>query len=116
MSLWKNYSITVEETQGMYLVQLKGKITRGEASDKLRQSVEQLLNSNKKVVVLNMRKVKKIDNHGIAALVAAYGTSQQRRSRLKLMDPSKEVLQALDKVFLTAFVDVCRNETEALAG
>ena len=93
---------------------LKGKFVGPKAGKTLSEHMNRLLAANKKKIVLNLKEVRRIDNHGAAALLAAYGLAEQKGGELKLASPRKEVRKVLDKVLLTIFVDVCPTEKDAL--
>lgn len=112
---WKSYNIKARESQGVSILDVSGGITRGKAPQALRERVNQLLAANKRTILLNLKEIRRIDNHGIAALLAAYSSAQQQGGELRLVNPSKEVQQRLDDILLTVFLDVYGDEAEALA-
>ena len=111
---WNSYSIKVRDAQGVTVLDLKGKMVGEKDSETLGERVSQLLAANKKRFVLNLKKVRRIDNYGVAALLGAYKLISEKRGKLSLVNPSQEVKKQLDKIFLTAFLDVHDNEQEAL--
>ncbi len=111
---WDSYSIKVRDAQGVTILDLKGKMVGEKDSESLGERVSQLLAANKKRFVLNLKKVRRIDNYGVAALLGAYKLISEKRGKLSLVNPSQEVKKQLDKVFLTAFLDVHDSEQEAL--
>ncbi len=111
---WDSYSIKVRDAQGVTVLDLKGKMVGEKDRKTLGERVSQLLAANKKRFVLNLKKVRRIDNYGVAALLGAYKLISEKRGELNLVNPSQEVKKQLDKVFLTAFLDVHDNEQEAL--
>ena len=111
---WDSYSIKVRDAQGVTILDLKGKMVGEKDSETLGERVSQLLAGNKKRFVLNLKKVRRIDNYGVAALLGAYKLISEKRGKLSLVNPSQEVKKQLDKIFLTAFLDVHDNEQEAL--
>ncbi len=111
---WDSYSIKVRDTQGVTVLDLKGKMVGEKDSESLGKRVSQLLAVNKKRFVLNLKKVRRIDNYGVAALVGTYKLISEKRGKLSLVNPSQEVMKQLDKVFLSAFLDVHDSEQEAL--
>ena len=111
---WDSYSIKVRDAQGVTILDLKGKMVGEKDSETLGERVSQLLASNKKRFVLNLKKVRRIDNYGVAALLGAYKLISEKRGKLSLVNQSQEVKKQLDKIFLTAFLDVHDNEQEAL--
>ena len=111
---WDSYSIKVRDAQGVTILDLKGKMVGEQNSEILGERVSQLLAVSKKRFVLNLKKVRRIDNYGVAALLGAYKLISEKRGKLSLVNPSQEVKKQLDKIFLTAFLDVHDSEQEAL--
>ncbi|MBI4462930.1 MAG: STAS domain-containing protein [Acidobacteria bacterium] len=112
---WKSYGIKTRESGSVTVLDLHGRITRGKASDNLRERVGQLLAANRKRILLNMAEVSQIDSDGMATLVGAYNSTWQQHGQLKLVTPTGQVKQALDSLLLTALLEVYASEAEALA-
>lgn len=113
MLAWKTYTIKARESSGVVILELGGKIVEGKACEQVREAVKQLL-ADHKMILLNLKKVRHIDNHGTAALLSACNAAWQQHAELKLVKPNPEIREALDNVFLTVFLDVYNDEKEAL--
>ncbi len=111
---WGRFRIKGRVSRGVAILDLKGKIVGPKAGKTLSEHMNRLLAANKKKIGLNLKKLRRIDNHGAAAFLAAYKLTEQKRGELKLVSPRKEVRKVLDKVLLTVFIDVCPTEKDAL--
>ena len=112
---WKTLSIKIRETQGVTVLDLKGKITLGEACDSLRELLKQLLAANKNKTLLNLAQITFIDAMGLGTLTRALVWARKKGGELKLAAPSKQVHRALEVTGLITAFEVYASEEEALA-
>lgn len=96
------------------VVDLSGRITLGEGSALLRQTVRGLLDDQRTRIVLNLADVDYIDSSGIGELVSAYTTAKGRGGELKLLHLSKKVHDLLQLTKLYTVFDVYTDENAAL--
>lgn len=96
------------------VVDLSGRITLGEGSALLRQTVRGLLDDQRTRIVLNLADVDYIDSSGIGELVSAYTTAKGRGGELKLLHLSKKVHDLLQPTKLYTVFDVYTDENAAL--
>ena len=107
--------INIRETQGIAVLELNGRLVLGQECDTLRNHVKQLLASNKKKIVLNLRKVNYSDSVGLGCLAAAFTSIRNQDGELKLIEPSKRVQEVLDLTRLNTIFEVYATEEDALA-
>ncbi len=110
-----NLDIHNREVKGISILDLGGRLTLGEESNALREEVKQLINTDKKNILLNLANVTYIDSTGIATLVALYKSSQAKDGTLKLLSLSKKFQETLQLTRLLTVFETFPNEAQALA-
>ena len=96
------------------VVSLKGKITLGEASQSVRNTVEQLVNENCPNIVFNLLGVPYIDSAGLGALTMSYTKTKAAGGLLKLAETQVRVKDALEMTRLTRLFPLYATEKEAI--
>jgi anti-sigma B factor antagonist len=99
---------------GITIVDCSGRITLGEGSVVLRDSVKDLLGKGQKKILLNLGDVNYIDSSGIGELVSAYTTVKNQGGELKLLNLTKKVHDLLQITKLYTVFDVRDDETTAV--
>ena len=79
------------QVDGVTIVDCSGRITLGEGSVILRDTVRDLLTKGNKKIVLNLSEVNYIDSSGIGELVSAFTTTKNQGGELKLLNLTKKV-------------------------
>ena len=74
--------ISTRQVDGVTIVDCSGRITLGEGSVTLRETVTQLLGKGEKKILLNLGDVNYIDSSGIGELVSAFTTVRKPASAL----------------------------------
>jgi len=94
-----------------------GRITLGEGSVTLRDTVRDLLSKGNKKIVLNLAEVNYIDSSGIGELVSAFTTTKKIRAANSncSTSPKKCTTCSRSPSFYTVF-DVKDDETAAVKG
>lgn len=99
---------------GVCIVDLSGRITHGEGSVTLRNTVrEQVAEGNKKIL-LNLGDVNYIDSSGVGELVSAFTTIRNQGGELKLLNLTKKVHDLLQITKLYTVFDVSDDEAAAV--
>jgi anti-sigma B factor antagonist len=96
------------------IVDFSGKITLGEGSAMLRNTVRELINSGNKKILLSLYDVDYIDSSGIGELVSAYTTVKNASGELKLLHLTKRVHDILQITRLFTVFDVQSEEGAAI--
>jgi anti-sigma B factor antagonist len=99
---------------GITIVDCSGRITLGEGSVVLRDSIKDLLGKGQKKILLNLGDVNYIDSSGIGELVSAYTTVKNQGGELKLLNLTKKVHDLLQITKLYTVFDVRDDETTAV--
>jgi anti-sigma B factor antagonist len=76
--------IVEKALNGIAVLDLRGRITLGDETANLRQMVNDLLNSGRKQIVLNLKGVNYIDSSGLSTLIACFISSRKQGGSLKL--------------------------------
>jgi anti-sigma B factor antagonist len=108
-------SIASRELDGVSIVDLSGRITLGEGSVQLRETIRDLISKGQKNILLNLGDVNYIDSSGLGELVSAYTTSKNQGASLKLLNLSKKVKDVLQLTKLYTVFDVYDDEASAIA-
>jgi anti-sigma B factor antagonist len=99
---------------GVTVVDCSGRITLGEGSITLRETVSQLLSQNQKKILLNLADVNYIDSSGIGELVSAFTTVRKQGGDLKLLNLTKKVHDLLQITKLYTVFEVKDDEAAAI--
>jgi anti-sigma B factor antagonist len=105
--------ISTRQVDGVTVVDCSGRITLGEGSVTLRETVSQLLGKNQKKILLNLADVNYIDSSGIGELVSAF-TTVRKQGDLKLLNLTKKVHDLLQITKLYTVFDVSDDEAAAV--
>jgi anti-sigma B factor antagonist len=71
-------TIASREVDGVTVLDLSGRITLGEGSVQLRDSIRDLISKGQKNILLNLGDVNYIDSSGLGELVSAYTTAKTK--------------------------------------
>jgi len=105
---------STRQIDGVTIVDLSGRITLGEGSIVLRDTVRDLLSKGQKKILLNLGDVNYIDSSGIGELVSAFTTSKNQGGELKLLHLTKKVHDLLQITKLYTVFDVQDDEAAAV--
>jgi anti-sigma B factor antagonist len=96
------------------VVDVAGRITLGEGSSALRDSVREMVGKGQKKILLNLGEVSYIDSSGIGELVSAFTTVTNGGGQLKLLNLTKRVKDLLQITKLYTVFDVHESEVSAI--
>jgi anti-sigma B factor antagonist len=105
----------MRDVSGVVIVDLSGRITLGEASGKLRDTVRDLLSKGNKKILLNLGDVTYIDSSGLGELVSSYTTAANQGAKVKLLNVQKKVNDLLQITKLYTVFDSFDDESKAVA-
>ena len=106
--------ITNRETDGVTVLTLDGRIVLGEETNKVRESVKNLVSQGKKKIVLDMKNVTMIDSSGLGALVAAYSSAKSAGASLRLSNLGAHFNEILQITKLLTVFDISKTEEDAV--
>jgi anti-sigma B factor antagonist len=92
-----------------------GKITLGEGTMAVRNTMRDIVNSGGKKIVLNLAHVNYIDSSGIGELVHTYTTVTGSGGQLRLLNLTKKLHDPLQIAKLLTVFETYDNEPAALA-
>jgi anti-sigma B factor antagonist len=104
---------STRHSNGITIVDLRGRFTLGEGAVTVRDTVHDLLSMGQRRILLNLGDVKYIDSCGIGELVSAFTAAKREGGELKLLNLTKRVHDLLQITKLYTVFDV--KDDEALA-
>jgi len=102
------------QVNGVTIVDMSGRITLGEGSVILRDSIRDLIGKGQKKILLNLGDVSYIDSSGIGELVSAFTSVRNQGGELKLLKLTKKVHDLLQITKLYTVFDIKDDEAEAI--
>jgi anti-sigma B factor antagonist len=102
------------QVNGVTVVDMSGRITLGEGSVILRDTIKDLLGKGQKKILLNLGDVTYIDSSGIGELVSAFTSVRNQGGELKLLNLTKKVHDLLQITKLYTVFDIRDDETAAI--
>ena len=96
------------------VIDVSGRITLGEGSSNLRESIRELMAKGSRKILLNLGDVSYIDRWGIGELVSAFTSVANQGGRLKLLNLTKRVRDLLQITKLYTVFDVYDEEAAAV--
>lgn len=96
------------------VVDVAGRITLGEGSSALRDTLRDMVTKNHKKILLNLGEVSYIDSSGIGELVSGFTSVTNSGGQLKLLGLSKRVKDLLQITKLYTVFDVHEEESTAI--
>ena len=84
-----------KEVEGIVILELRGRIVVGSESTEFRRNITELLSTDHKSIILDMKHVDYIDSTGLGTLVVAHTQVQKAGGSVKLLNVSKRNMQLL---------------------
>ena len=107
--------ITQRETNGIYLLTLKGRLVLGLENNGLRTMIDNLLLSGATKIVVNLEHVNSVDSAGIGTLIEMHRKTKAKGGRLVLAHLGPKLRQALEIARLLTLFESFATETDAVA-
>ena len=107
--------VSTRQVDGVTILDLSGRITLGEGSVTVRDTIRDLLNKGEKHILLNLGDVSYMDSSGLGELVSAYTSVKNAGGELKLLNLTKKVQDLLQITKLYTVFDVKDDEASAVA-
>jgi anti-sigma B factor antagonist len=102
------------QVDAVTVVDLSGRITLGEGSVVLRDTIRDLVSKGRIKILLNLGEVTYIDSSGIGELVSAFTTVRNQGGELKLLNLTKKVHDLLQITKLYTVFDIKDDEASAI--
>ncbi|HLK52552.1 MAG TPA: STAS domain-containing protein [Candidatus Angelobacter sp.] len=106
--------VSNRQVDGIAVVDMSGRITLGEGSVVLRDTVRDLVTKGQKKILLNLGDVTYIDSSGIGELVSAFTAVRREGGELKLLNLTKKVHDLLQITKLYTVFDIKDDEAAAI--
>jgi anti-sigma B factor antagonist len=104
----------IRQVGDVAIVDLSGRITLGDGSGVVRQTVKDMLKAGQKNLLLNLGDVSYIDSSGLGELVGAYATGTNQGAQIKLLNVQRRVHDLLQVTKLYTVFESFTGETTAL--
>lgn len=106
--------ITQHEANGIYILALKGRLVLGQESSGYRATVEKLLFSGSRRIVIDLEHAHYIDSAGLGALLETHRKTKEKGGRLALCSLGPNFRRALEIAKLLPIFETFPNEAAAL--
>jgi len=106
--------IITREVDGVTILDISGRITLGDETGMLRDTVRDLLSKGTKKIVLNLAEVSYIDSTGVGELVGSLMSVRNRGGDLKLMNLTQKVKDVVNVTKLYTVFDIKEDEFTAV--
>ena len=104
-----------ERTVGeVIILDMQGKLLIGEGDELLREKVNNLVESGKTKVLLNLGDVPYMDSAGLGEVVRCYTTVSRKNGKLKLVNLTKRLEDLLSITKLLTVFETFDDENEAV--
>ncbi len=107
-------NLNTRQVGDVSVVDVAGRITLGEGSSALRDTLRGLVSNGQKKILLNLGEVSYIDSSGIGELVSGFTTVTNSGGELKLLNLAKRVKDLLQITKLYTVFDVHEDEAAAV--
>lgn len=107
-------SVTTRQVGDVSVLDVAGRITLGEGSSTLRESLRTLTSVRDAKILLNLEEVTYIDSSGIGELVSGFTNLQEQGGQLKLLNLTKRVRDLLQITKLYTVFEVFDDEAAAI--
>lgn len=106
--------LSTRQVGNVTVIDVAGRITLGEGSSALRETLRDLVAKNQNKILLNLADVSYIDSSGIGELVSGYTTVTNTGGSLKLLNLNKRVKDLLQITKLYTVFEVHEDEAAAI--
>jgi anti-sigma B factor antagonist len=104
-----------ERTSGtVTIVDLSGALNLGQATERLHDKINSLLQQDRKQIILNLGDVTSVDSGGLGELVRTHTTAKSRGGAVKISNLPKRVHDLLVMTRLVTIFDTFDNEADAV--
>ena len=107
--------IEVRNQDRVKIIKLRGKLGLGDAVDRLRETLDDLMASGDSRIVLDLADVPMVDSSGIGLLVKSLASAKQRGGTIRLLNPSKFTVQTLKMIGLLNQFELFSDQQAAIA-
>jgi anti-sigma B factor antagonist len=106
--------IKSREVTDVVVVDLTGKLTLGEATGDLRDTIRELMTKEYKKILLNLENLQYMDSAGLGELVGAYTTVKNAGGTLKMLKVQGRALGLMEVTKLMTLFEFYDDEADAV--
>lgn len=106
--------IDVHKQADINILKLRGAFRLGPAVESFRGTVDEVMREGGTKIIVNLTECNSMDSSGIGALVRSQTSAKQQGGAIKLVNPSKLVVQTLKFVGLLSVFEVHPDDNAAL--
>ena len=107
--------ISIRESDGVTIVDLKGKATIGVNNDLLNSELRKLVAKGMRNLLLNLEELTQVDSSGIGTIAGTFVSVSRQGGTLKLLRPRGRVRVALEAMKWSDYISTFEDEAQALA-
>jgi anti-anti-sigma factor len=107
--------IAQRETNGIYVLTLRGRLVLGLESNGLRTAIDNLLASGATRIVVGLEHVNYVDSAGLGTLIETHRKTKAKGGRLMLTNLGPKLRRALELAGLLRIFETCASEADAVA-
>ena len=107
--------ISIRKSGDVTILDLCGKLTIDGASELLTGQLERLVTTGQRKLLLNLAQLTQIDSSGVSVIVAACNRLRRKDGDVKLLNPTRHVLEVMTALHLLKAIAGFTDESDALA-
>src|ERR1700748_1219179 len=107
--------VSTRQVDGVTILELSGRLTLGQGSVTLRDTIRDLVAKGSTKILLNLGNVDYIDSSGVGELVSAFTSVKNAGGELKLLNLTQKVRDLLQITKLYTVFDVHDDEAHAVS-
>ncbi len=107
--------IHIRTSGDVTILDLSGSLIIGRSEESLRETVKQLIDEERRFLLLNLSDVPTIDSSGIGAVIKSFTSVNEANGKLKVMKPSRMARQLLSITGLLSVLETYDDETSAVS-
>jgi len=105
---------TTRQAGPVTILDISGRIVLGQETASLRSLVGDLLSKGHNKILLNLAAVDYIDSAGVGYLVGAFASVRNHNGELKVLNPTKNVQDLMQRTKLHTILEIKDDEATAL--
>ena len=104
----------IRERAGVTILDLSGKVMGGSDAEVFKDCIYDLLEEDRKKIIVNLAKVTWINSSGVGILITGYTTMRKKNGDLKLLNVSEKIKSILYVTKLNLIFECYEDEDEAV--